>query len=399
MIPLAKKGIYTKTYRRLSFIETNTADHLPVIQALRFLAAAMVLFAHLNHIVISRPDEFGNFSPFTPVWWPIGVDIFFVISGFIMYHIAQDQFGASGASKNFLLQRWTRLVPPYWFFTSLTLVAMTFLPGRMVIHTASIENIIGSYLFIPANNIYGHQFPVLILGWTLNYEMMFYTIFAISLNCKKSAGLILVAAALLCFAAIGAVPFVHPQWQLPGPLRSWCNPIVLEFLLGIFVAMLRKSGVRFGAATGVGLIALGLLAMFEFQTLGISGSHWLWRFAWGGGPSALLVAGASLVDWQNQVNRLMRLLVLLGDSSFALYLSHPFALTLTAHRFEHGLAGVYIAVGFVACNAVAVTLHLTFEKPVHRWLKRRLPRTPDNGSRIQQSQQFPSPFTSTGGTP
>ena len=96
--------------------ESQTIGNL---QILRLVAAAMVLFGHLNHEVLKKPALASGFVPFQPIWWHCGVDIFFVVSGFIMALITRDSFGQPGAGGQFLRARVMRLVPMYWLFTTL----------------------------------------------------------------------------------------------------------------------------------------------------------------------------------------------------------------------------------------------------------------------------------------
>ena len=341
------------------------------IQGLRFLASAMVLIGHLNHEAVQRAAEFAAFQPFEPVWWAGGVDIFFVISGFIMYFIAADQFGKPGAASSFMRKRLMRLVPPYWLFTSLALLAMAVVPSQMAVNRAPLANVIGSYLFVPTGNAAGQMFPVLILGWTLNFEMLFYGIFAAGLLLPKRYGLVLIAFILLALSLAG---FANAA-QGAGPLGFWCNPIVLEFLFGIGIAMLRRTGLRLDMGAAGLVIGLGLGSLVAMHGLGVTGAFWAWRFVWAGLPAAILVGGAALMPPLANPGPLMRFIVLGGDASFALYLSHPFVLSLLAMVVARtgGMAPqIYVATGFVCCLGAAIVLHIFGERPLHDHLRTRL---------------------------
>jgi exopolysaccharide production protein ExoZ len=336
------------------------------IQILRFVASAMVLFGHLNHEVTQRPKlEAHGFNPFAPVWWPGGVDIFFVISGFIMYYISVDHFARPGASWRFLERRIIRLVPPYWFFTALALAVMLILPAQMAIHEVRPWQAIASFIFIPALNPQGNAFPILILGWTLEFEMMFYAIFALGLMFRRTTGVAVIAAALLILA-LGSL--VQP---LPQPLGFWCNPIVLEFVFGIGVAMLHKRGVRLPIPVGVALAVLGVAALLALKAAGVPGTHWDFRFLWAGVPSLLMVTGLALIPEAERPGPIKRWLVFGGDASYALYLSHPFVLSAVAmvsSRIGITSPALYIGIGFFACLVGAAFVYQFMEQPVYKWL-------------------------------
>ena len=339
------------------------------IQILRFVAAAMVLFAHLNTELAKFPAMAGDYVRFEPVWLPGGVDIFFVISGFIMYYISSEAFGRSGASSDFMRRRLVRLVPPYWFFTTLTLVAMLAVPQLMSLSVVEPAQVIGSYLFIPALNGQDHPFPVLVLGWTLEFEMLFYLFFAIGLRFRRRVGVAVIAGLVLVTAATNLLQ------PLPIPLGFWADTIVLEFLFGIGIAVAYRRGLRLNVWMAALVGAAGLLALLWVQANGYPSSGWRYRFLWAGLPSLLICAAVALNPEAATPGRFKRGLVLLGDSSYSLYLSHPFVLGAVAWfvlRVDLSNPWAYVAMAGMACVAGSVLFHLMIEKPVHAVLNRRL---------------------------
>lgn len=339
------------------------------IQILRFVAAAMVLFSHLNHEAGERAGLAAGFRPFEPIWWAGGVDVFFVISGFIMTYIAADSFGRPGAAAKFVERRLVRLVPPYWFFTMLALATMAVLPGQMTLNRFTPGQVLGSFLFVPfAANPDGRPWPVLVLGWTLNFEMLFYAVFAGALLLGRRAGLATIAAAL------GGIALLSLAQPLPLPLGFWANGIVLEFLFGIALALAYRRGVRLPAWSGAVLVAVAIGILLWVKAEGWAGAAWNWRFLWAGGPALLLCAGVALVP-EREPGAMRRALILLGDASFALYLSHPFvlsALALVAEAAGLRSAALYIAAGFGLCIVTATLFYMLVEKPFYTWMTARL---------------------------
>ena len=133
-------------------LNSSKYPKIECIQFLRFVASFLVLLTH-------------SFSPFFN--GSIGVDIFFVISGFIMMHVSSNDV------KKFLIKRFIRIVPLYWTLTILFFLVVLFLPILVDKSEANFHYFIKSLFFIPYNNGEGHL-PVIFLGWTLNYEIIFY---------------------------------------------------------------------------------------------------------------------------------------------------------------------------------------------------------------------------------
>jgi peptidoglycan/LPS O-acetylase OafA/YrhL len=361
------------------------------VQALRLVAALMVLVSHLQHEVPSvRGLDASHYVPWTPVWFAGGVDIFFVISGFIMYLIAAGSFGEPHAAREFLRRRLIRIVPPYWFFTTAMVAAMILLRDHVAHAVISPGHVVASYLFLPWVNPYGQFYPVLILGWTLNFEMLFYVIFALSLNFSRRLGLAMIATLIGGLAVVGALVDFRPTALAGSPIASWSNPIVLEFLFGIALAWVFARGLRWSRTTGVLVMAIGCGAMLAVQGAGVAGHYWPARCLWMGLPALALCAGATLIERTAEPGRVQRALEVGGDASFALYLSHPFSLAIIAAAWPLlGIASplAYVAIAGAGALLCAVLLHLWLEKPVMAYLGRVL---------MPGRRSGPSPATAMG---
>ena len=133
-------------------MEDGLQNKITNIQVLRFIAAFSVMMVHLPLI------GFG-------IW---GVDIFFVISGFIMMYVTEKNH------KNFFLKRLIRIIPIYWILTFGVFSVAILKPDLLNNTTADYEHLLKSLFFIPFNKNETGHFPILFLGWTLNYEMIFY---------------------------------------------------------------------------------------------------------------------------------------------------------------------------------------------------------------------------------
>lgn len=221
-----------------------------------------------------------------------------------------------------------------------------------------------SFLFIPAPNPSDAPFQVLILGWTLNFEMLFYACFAIGLLFRRSIGVAVVATILLALAISGLFgPF-------PLPFQIWCSSPVRDFLFGMGIAALRLRGTRVSTVTAILLIAIAVGLLVVVRAKDIPGVDYRQRFFWTGVPSLLLCAGVVLVREPENSSALKRFLIFGGDMSFALYLSHRFTLTALALAMtQTGVrdASLHVCVLFFMFLPVAAGIYLWVERPVYQW--------------------------------
>lgn len=309
------------------------ANKLNGLELLRFLAALAVVFYHIPSIGV------GHF----------GVDIFFVISGFVM------MLSTSNASSQFLLKRVIRIVPLYWLATLGVFTIALVAPNVLRSTDASLIDLTKSLMFIPFDkNGVGHQ-PVLAVGWTLNYEMYFYALFALS--CLISPR----------FRGLTAVSFVVLNIFLLGSFDNFISKIysdliVLEFGLGIALYLILNKN-KFQAFGVIGLIGIG--ALFNFED-----GHRLFLF---GLPSVFLVLVAVLCS---DILPNSSIVHLLGGSSYSLYLCHSYVIRVFDRLVdwfssENTLLAVSaILISSIGSIIVAVLLFKYFENPILNYLRR-----------------------------
>ncbi|MCX8256381.1 Acyltransferase [Beijerinckiaceae bacterium RH AL1] len=351
------------------------------IQILRALAATMVVLAHAQDDAAFAAQKIGTvFARSSLLPWVAGVDLFFVISGFIMVHASERLFATPGAAQAFLTRRVIRIVPLYWLATALALVTAALLVRTGQARLPGVAEIVTSLGFIPfARPGDGVARPIVALGWTLNYEMFFYVVFAAFLMLRREAAVAAVTAMLALLVVLGLV--AQPAITA---LAFWSDPIVLEFALGMAIALAWRRGVRLPrpAALALGLAAVAVLAldlarMRDVPVYGVDPSG-LPRLLACGLPMAALFAAVVLAQPAPQSEgRLAASLRLIGDASYALYLFHP--LVLVAARKAYLASHLAPTLGFwplvlaeIAASAlVAVAMHLWIETPVTRLLNAR----------------------------
>lgn len=285
-----------------------------------------------------------------------GVDVFFVISGFIMWVIAD---GRALKPAKFMADRLKRIAPPYWIVTLIMVVGG--LAGLFPNLVLSWQHVMGSLLFIPFRSPSdGQVWPVLVQGWTLNYEMFFYAVFALSLFLPARSRLPAMAG------VFGALTLAGMLFAPQGPVfATYTRPIMLEFLLGAFIGKLWLAGRLPSLACGVAALLVGLGGFAFLGMTGMGFDEWLC------GPLAAALVGGVLILERNGAVRRSTALSYLGDSSYSVYLWHTLAISVvikfgTMFSMPSPLLVVAGVAFGVALGAVAYEL---VEKPIARMLK------------------------------
>ncbi len=340
------------------------------IQVLRAFAAFMVAVHHVQPDALALAQRSGaSFTPSYLVPWMAGVDIFFVVSGFIMVHASGGLFGRKDAPRLFLTRRLARIVPLYWAATTLFLLTGLLLPGALNSAAPDLGQILASYLFWPAVSSAGLVQPVYSLGWTLNYEMLFYVLFGAALLLPRAAVVLVVTLALAVLVATEAL-----SGPLPLPFGFWGQPIVLEFAAGMGLALLRRQGFRLTGGPRWLVAILGVAILLLAAWLPGVDTPWM-SFLLRGSAAVLLVAAASSGSGNSAPSALVRGLAGLGDASYALYLVHPFAIRALREVFARvapGWPGLYVLTALSASVIASVLIYRWFERPATRWLRKRL---------------------------
>lgn len=351
------------------------------VQILRAVAALAVMIAHFHHEFIELAGGFGfGFGG-------LGVDLFFVISGFIMIHTCWSMFGQENAAINFFLRRLARIVPLYWLvsFTTLVFILIT---QPLSLADLSITSILGSFFFIPVPRPSGSFNPLLSVGWTLNYEMLFYTIFAIALFFRRIWGVIFAWSIL-----IGLAYQIFPIDQ--SVVKFWSTPMVLEFGFGMLVGIAYRCKFRITKFSAILVMLLGAAVVIAFYMM-IAYNLQFWlpserSYSVGTGMS-LIVIGAVLHRWELN-GTVWEWLSSIGDASYGVYVLHPLML------WPHVILGMY-GVSFPTKNifyvALLVMLSITLalvtfdylEKPITSGLSRKIHEKFSIGSNKLFSVEF-----------
>jgi exopolysaccharide production protein ExoZ len=349
-----------------SAVTPAKSETLISVQVLRALAALGVTIFHL------RP-YFGinlGIRDVLPTYLSVGaagVHVFFVISGFVILHSSAKLIGQPGSSREFFVRRCIRIVPLYWG------VSLVVLLHTLVQHGASAlpRSAIASFAFIPAARSNGLMYPIVVPGWTLNFEMFFYVVFALGLLYRRNSvafGVSAFCASISAFFA-GIVVLSALTGPLPQPFAFWTNAMILEFVVGMFLALIYRKGFTVSGWVSVSLIGIGIII------LGFSASGCLHvpRGTMWAAAAALIVSGAVLGPKLDARRAIWRPLNLLGDASYSLYLVHGYAFGIPLRVFRHAVDPIaapwmYASLIVVTAVAAAIAVHLFIERPITRAL-------------------------------
>lgn len=331
------------------------------LQQLRAAAAILVTFSHVIVRAYRDVPHDPRIGVLVTQLGSLGVWTFFVISGFIMLHVSWRRFGTPGQTARFLRDRAVRLFPLYWL---LTLVYVAFAK-----EPAPAANIVQSLLFLPHLNALNRlPFPVFALGWTLNYEVMFYAIFALGfLFSTRGGGIAFVASMLVVLTLAGVT--LH---GLGTAGTFWTSPIVLLFLAGMCVCVANYYVLPGTFWRWSGLAAVTLLLVEIPVALHLAGiaSPWL--------PASLAAAAIGAVALVTLCpgpsgGKIGRWGEFLGDASYSLYLAHSFAIILAAQIWMRAVPGlspiVFILVTAIVALICGIACYVLIERPLTHALK------------------------------
>ncbi|PVM88513.1 acyltransferase family protein [Caulobacter endophyticus] len=357
---------------------TPSQQTLANVQILRLVAAVIVVFGHAQQELreMAGPTTLASWRP---IPWGFGVDIFFVISGFIMYIVAGDSFGSLRASRRFLARRLERIAPLYWIFTS-ALLALTLLGFGSGGKPDWVQTL-ASYLFFPVHRADGAIRPILSVGWTLNYEMLFYVLFALAMLLPKRVGMAALSATLLTLVALAPLARQGPAFAV-----YWTDPIILEFAAGLLLGSLYKRQVR------LSMLAAGAMAIGGFA---LAAATWPQapRALVSGFPAALIVAAAALGPNPTRPGALQGALIAGGDASYALYLSHIFVINAVSLVWARaGLNAPLLFLGLTLAGSILIgaLVRLGLEKPILSLMRKRRGQATDQRRREAKPERASS---------
>ncbi len=334
---------------------------LKSIQCLRAVAALVVVFDHVPRLEV-RFFPHGFLHGFGAAG-AIGVDLFFVISGFIMITTTWKDFGAAGAPVSFLFRRFARIYPAYWIALTVFLALGSAFPTAQHMGPRTIATVTTSALLIP-----GTTPPLLFVAWSLEFECFFYLLFALALRFPVRRLPLLVG--LWCVATL--LLNVVSRSTTIGIIAFLGSPLFFEFMGGCFVGYLclshrvvvPRAVLALGVVAGIGVA----IYSSQFDGFGTYGLDWFRTLA--AGPAMMLVVyGCASLEAQNRLAP-PQWMVRLGDASYAMYLWHGMLLGAYTVVFAHlhirnSFADVlFLAGALVVVIVGSLTIYRFIEQPV-----------------------------------
>lgn len=288
------------------------------IQYLRGLAAFLVLLQHVSYK--DKVYSGGEFNLFDI--GHMGVDIFFIISGFIMAYTFRPELGA----VRFLYNRVLRIIPLYWLTSVIALIGYLYVPG--LINGSKEPDILSSFFLLPSESRYLNP-----NGWTLSCEFLFYLVFSFSFLSAYRFRFVLPSIILACLAFVG----LSHEFDEALP-RFIFSPMLVEFLFGMIIFQIYSRYSIDQSLNLVLLLASALLVLFSLFIY-FSGVRIGLRIIDLGLPAFFICI--FIVSLESRLkNNVSRILKSLGDSSYSLYLTHAFTIGVAGFLLSYfGLVG------------------------------------------------------------
>ena len=309
------------------------------LQILRAFAAINVVYLH----VLIGSQSYGKPTlvfPYVGEWGANGVDIFFVISGFVMIY---TQAINPKSILTFYKSRILRIVPIYWLITIFIIIIYFLFPNIFKTFTIDIKSSISSFLFI--SQLFNNSFPIINLGWTLEWEMLFYLIFGISLYFKSLNKII-----IFIFFMMILIFFVSQKL------------FFIEFFLGVITGYSYIKFKKINQNIGIIILALGILGLL-MSINPSSKLHTYDRFIIWGLPSTLIVIGAI---YTKQIKN--KFLLYLGDASYSIYLVQ----ILTIPGYYKFISFLNLENNYTLLSIVCLILSITFGCIFHSYVEKKL---------------------------
>lgn len=358
---------HMKVVLRKKSREEKKLPEIHSLQVLRAIAAISISAAHIDRsteLLMNR-----NISFMLPRFFDWGIDLFFVLSGFIIFYAYNKDFGKPYKLKEYLIKRFIRIYPLYWIATLLVLPIFFIFKNIGSGYERDLGVIIKSFFLIPQTHS-----PVLFVGWTLVHEIRFYLIFGLLIWLKKGWGIILICILILStiFTYVinpSGYSNLNPQ-NLVGYLFSYFN---IEFLLGVFGAyIMGLSNTRLQKFYLI-ILMFSYPAFLRFSNIDILEQ----RVFLLGIPFVIIVTLLGIYELKRFL-KVPKILLYLGQASFSIYLTHVLIngiliRFLIIGGFSNSSYLLLIMLGVLLSSVVGGCIFYSkIEKPMLSYLKARM---------------------------
>lgn len=340
---------------------------LNLIQSFRGLAAILVLIHHGAKIGRDYVgyEYLGNIFR---VGW-IGVDFFFVLSGFIIYYAHFHDLGQRHKALDFYKKRLFRVFPVYWFVTTVLVIMFFSVPEWGIGYETQLDVIIKSYILFPQP----HD-PILNVGWTLVYEMYFYLLFGLLIFFKSNISKVLIFSWItgVFVNSFGILNFNN--FYLSFIFSNYNLEFLMGCLIGNLVLKVKLNQSHVYLIMSIGILGIGLGAYFHL-------SGYLERYSTEsmlvfGSTFSMLVLAAAKLDMSRKIT-IPSIFLIIGNASYSIYLTHfylfvfIFKLVSKIQFFENINQFVLFTILIIIVLTIGVIFHLFIEKPLNALLYKK----------------------------
>jgi exopolysaccharide production protein ExoZ len=361
---------------------SNNEGKLLSLQLLRCIAVVLVVNAHAidNQINLNIGESFQQNFYFLENFGAVGVDIFFVLSGFIISLVAKKYLRLYGF-RDFLIKRLIRVLPIYWIVTLITIAFSVFTSNISSLTSVNSPNryFLKSFFILPFFDGEYFRNPIIVQGWILSFELYFYIVVAIFLISKSKYIVVTSFLFITSLVATGMVFYNNSNVIF----KFISNPINLEFVFGCIIGCIYSSKIQVSRSFSlvlnlIALIGLGVTLFVGYGDIGnhdniVNGHLSMIRLLLWGVPCSLLVA--SLVFLESFVSKqIPKFLILIGDASYSIYLTQYLSLKILSDvwkslKLTYPDVFIIISVGFSVL--VGTIFYFTVEKKLINYLNRQ----------------------------
>ncbi len=344
----------------------GTKDKQGSLLSLQFgrgVAALAVLAFHLS--IMMGDQRYGGITTFSEFTWRgnLGVDFFFVLSGFIILHAHARDIGRPGRWGHYMFRRIARLYPTYWIYTGGLIALLAIGLGSVAKPPENALAWLADITLLP----FSPAEPTIPPAWTLFHEVIFYLLFSL-LILNRWLGLVVIAI----WGASCAMLYQYPS--IRSPLLIFTAAYNLNFLLGMAAFLAYRHGVLKLSAASIAATIVVVALIVESRGVAVSPLIYAGAFA-------AVIAGLATVERQRPLN-IPRAFRMLGDASYSIYLTHESVASLllkiaNSLRLPELVSReiLYVAV-FVCTTAAGVVAYLIIERPVLRMVRSWEPKGP-----------------------
>ena len=321
-----------------------------MIVSIQYLRAIAAFFVLLSHVSEKNMGMFGG--EMLHFWYEageFGVDIFFIVSGFIMSYTTQNLHQTPYAFATFIKKRIVRIIPLYWLLTFVALAVFMVVPDKVNSSDNLVTVPLQSFFLFPVQQ--GEAY-LLNVGWTLRNEFIFYFIFSLGLIFSKNIGTFIV---MMILSLLMLIPSLYDISHLHAYYHNFLNHLFFEFALGMLLFILTQKIKNVPNLLSLSFIVIGFVLFYLLQSNIIEFTN---IRGVDSGFIALMICFGFVFLEPILAIKPVELFMMLGAASYSTYLLHPFI--LSAARMAYNKIDGFSSLSEITITAILLFLSLFF---------------------------------------